>query len=101
MPLVYIANIPTKRLLTELWHAAKRAYWLPSEIEPKFNINVAMKEIITYDECPDDGCADYICGKIIKVHLFRKYVETEQYDKWNGQGTFEKVLDKINSGLFI
>jgi len=83
-------------LLEELWNNSKPALFfkqsgMPS---PQFDLIKAKQSL------DHSGYADYICGRVIKSNIYESdVVSSWGYDRDNGQGAFEKVVNKLREKL--
>ncbi len=88
-----ISGIDRDLLLEALWKGSFVAsfYKMAGLPFPAFNINKAKSEL-------RNNYADYICGKVIKADVYSKdTVDPTMYDRDNGQGAFQKIVNSLRS----
>lgn len=56
---------------------------------PPFNEEQAKKAVTQY--------IDYFCGRVIKSDLTGDKVDPRGYDRDNGQGAFQSVVDRLRN----
>jgi len=90
---INIKDLDRDRLLEELWNRSKPALFYTSTglPAPVFNLEKYKREI------SEDGYIDYFCGRLIKTNLSGDIVDPYLYDRDNGEGAFQSVVDKLKN----
>lgn len=87
-----ISSLDKKELLFELYKNSRTAAF--------FEINGVEAPFCSKEEI-DDGIfgsyIDYFCGRPIKTNLKRDYAIPDSYDRENGKGSFQIVVDHLRS----
>jgi len=86
---VNISGLDKVQLLRELWNASKvAAFFTMSGIPPpSWNEALAREQIGSY--------VDYFQGRVIKSDLSGDMADSFGYDRDNGQGQMQRVVDKL------
>lgn len=93
---IYVADIDRTELVRALWKNAKpAAFFESSELAPTLNEKELDKEVARGKKI------DYLSGRAIKINFQGDSVDPSEYDKYNGQGSFQKVVDVLKSGKTI
>uniref|UniRef100_A0A6C0CAZ2 Uncharacterized protein n=1 Tax=viral metagenome TaxID=1070528 RepID=A0A6C0CAZ2_9ZZZZ len=83
-----ISDLDRDTLLEALWQRSK-----PGRFFAPFDLREAKKQLW-------DGYADYICGRVIKTDIYSEdTVDPSMYDRDNGAGAFQSVVDKMRREL--
>lgn len=88
---VDISGLDKDQLLLALWKRATVAsfYNVVPQLAPQFDLYTAQSQV-------KNGYADYICGRPIKVQIYDSdVVSSVAYDRENGIGAFEDVVDSL------
>lgn len=89
---INISELNRDLLLQALWEKSLpasffRAHKLPA---PAFDLEMAKQQLHT------DGYADYICGRVIKTNIYESdTIDPRLYDRDNGIGAFEQVVNSL------
>ena len=87
---ICVKNIDLRKLIEELWNNAKyNIFYNQSEKQPKFDWNIAIKEI------KPGGYLEHICGKVLKVLVDNEHIEYSNYDRIYGKGKVQEIIDNI------
>ena len=89
--MVDIAGINKEVLLETLWNNSRPIpFYRKYKVNPpNFDIKKAMKQV------KDDGYADYILGRLIKVNIESDSVDPEIYNENNGKGKLQIIIKKL------
>lgn len=84
-----IAGIDKMKLLRGLWQGSEPAlfFHVVGATPPKFD-EQACREALPH-------FIDYFQGRAIKTNISGDTVDTSNYDRYNGNGKFEEVVNKI------
>ena len=88
MASVDITNINKVQLLQALWRHSK-----PASILISMGLSTDFDENLANDAVK--GYIDYFCGRAIKTDISTDIVEVDYYDRYNGQGRFQKVVNTL------
>ena len=84
----YIGDLNKDELLKELWNSATDFH---NTLEQTFDLDKAKKKM-------KNNYPEYVCGKIIMVDIYNtNFVSSRCYDKENGKGALEKVIEKLKN----
>lgn len=93
--MIDIKGIPRDELLKELWEDSITAsfYYWNDIAPPVFDIMKAREQVL------GDGYCDYICGRVIKAQIYGEndMVNPYLYDRDNGEGAFQNVVNKLRA----
>ena len=92
---VNISGLNRDLLLEALWNASQPAsfFRFSGLTSPSFDINEAKSAL-------NRGYADYVCGRVIKTDIYSSdTADPSMYDRDNGQGAFQRVVDRLSSSL--
>lgn len=93
---IYVADIDRTELVRALWNNAKpAAYFKSPALAPSLDEMELNKEVARGHKI------DYLGGRAIKISFQGDSVDPSEYDKYHGQGSFQKVVDALNSGSTI
>ena len=85
---LYIGNLNKDELLEELWNHATNYY---NNLNQTFDLDTAKKNM-------KNNYPEYVCGKIIMVNIYNTdFVSSRCYDKENGIGALENVINLLNT----
>jgi predicted amino acid dehydrogenase len=87
--LIDIRGIHGQGLLERLWHAAKFVDPCIGRHRPQWDMNASMMA------CDEDGYVDVAQGKVIRCSIYADAVNPYEYDKHNGEGTFQRVVNEM------
>ena len=84
---LYIGDLNKDKLLQELWNHAINYHNI---LNPTFDLNEAKKAM-------KNNYPEYVCGKFINVDIYNTdFVSSKLYDKENGEGALENVINLLN-----
>ena len=87
--LIDISNIDRDLLLQKLWENATNQY---NRSNATFNLQIARKQFKI------NANPDFICGRPIKVSIYTDdKIDPYLYDRDNGDGKFQQVINSINN----
>lgn len=91
--MVDIVGIDKEVLLESLWNNSKPiAFYRKYKIKPPvFDIEKAMNQV------QEDGYADYILGRLIKINLYENIVDPTFYNENIGQEKFHIIIKKLKN----
>jgi hypothetical protein len=91
MTTIDITGIPKEALKRALWENSKVAsfFRMNSEIPPEYNKNQAIEAV------NNKKGIDYFCGRVIKTNLSLDNVSPWGYDRDNGAGAFQRIVDDV------
>jgi hypothetical protein len=89
--MVNIQGIDKLRLLEALWTRSQPAAFFRMQgiSPPPFNMNEAQKAVHQY--------IDYFCGRVIKCDLSGNEADPWGYDRDNGNGAFQSVVNSLRN----
>src|SRR5437868_5478683 len=91
---VDIEGIDKEKLLWNLWKNSKPAlFFIVNKIEPTDYDQIKAKKAV-------DGYIDCFCGKFIRCDLSGNSVDPSMYDRDNGQGSLNKVVQSLEMPIF-
>lgn len=96
MTLVDISGIDKRLLLKELWSQSKNASFF-GQYGLKCDINEDKIDSYINDNIDSyiNGYIDYFCGRLIKSDLSGNMAESRFYDRDNGVGSFQSIVDRL------
>ena len=90
-----ITGIDKKQLLKELWKNSKTAGFFTMSGMPAPGCNDAeIDRVFSSQDC----YADYLCGRVIKTSFKTNKLNPWGYDRDNGAGAMQKVVDAVRAG---
>ena len=95
--MVNIEGINKEVLLESLWNNSKPIpfYRKYKVSPPNFDINKAMKQV------KEDGFADFILGRLIKINIQNNIVNPELYNENNGPGKLQHIIKNLKKNKKI
>lgn len=93
---VDVTGLNKKQLLKELWKNSKPAAFFsmnrfPAPTDCSDN---EIEKVLSSEEC----YADYLCGRLIKTSFKTDKLNPRGYDRDNGAGAMQKVVDSMRYG---
>ena len=91
--MVDLVGIDKEVLLETLWKNSKPiAFYRKCKVKPPiFDIEKAMSQV------KEDGFADYILGRLIKINLYNDTVDPTLYNENNGEKKLSKIIAKLKN----
>jgi hypothetical protein len=86
-----IIGVDKEELLFALWEKSKVAafFTLSGIPPPPYDKELAKSELSSF--------IDYFCGRVIKTDLRLDFVSPRMYDRDNGEGAFQAVVDNLRT----
>ena len=87
---VDITGINKITLLASLWSNSSPAGFFKNmpEMAPPFNLQAAQRDV-------ERGFIDYFCGRLIKMDLSGDTVDVFLYERDNGQGSVQQIVNNL------
>ena len=87
-----ISGINKHNLLYNLWRNSKNvSFFIFKKVDSaQYDENAARK-------CLQNGYIDYCCGRVIKANLSGDFACPLRYDRRNGEGAFQAVVNQLMS----
>ena len=91
--MIDIVGINKEVLLESLWNNSKPiAFYRKYKIKPPiFNLEKAMNQV------QEDGYADYILGRLIKINLYENIVDPTFYNENISQKKFHIIIKNLKN----
>jgi len=91
MASIDITGLNKKQILRALWENSKPASFFSMGIPtPAIDEDELIKTL-------ESGYADYLCGRVIKTDFKTDSLNPRGYDRDNGQGAMQKVVDSVRA----
>ena len=91
--LVDVRGIGSDRLLEHLWRAARfEPHVLRQRHRPQWDLAASTMGM-------EGGFISYAQNKAIMCNIKQEFVDPTEYNRHNGEGTFERVVTALRSGI--